>query len=205
MTSVTVNLTPTDIETFTQYFKDQDIAIKGTFEKPLFKLTDVAKKIDDTDNYKSKTKDYDNTLLIKEISVGGKETKYLTEYGLYEYLLTSTRPKANEFRCMVKRILIQMKEQLIDNNEFYKKLVSSLCEFDEDNITPDIRVDRAIAKFIKDYPTSLRHVVNLTQEDKNKLKQLSEIGDSCIHSGIFNLILPKWTPPKVSYKLPDWM
>lgn len=205
MAAVTVNLTPIDIETFTQYFKDQDIQIAGTFDKPLFKLADVAKKIDDIHYYGKATISYGEKWMIH---IGKAKIKYLTEDGLYEYLFTSNKAKAVEFRDLVRNILRQIRTQLIDEVEFHKRLTTSMCMFDDDKINDDVRVDRAIAKFINEYPNSSKYMMQITTEDRDNLKDATKVGEQYLRSSIYKLVLkmdPKWSPPKVQYKLPDWM
>jgi prophage antirepressor-like protein len=204
MTAIQINISVTDIATFSQYFEDQDVRIKGTFEKPLFHLADVARKIED-DNHTRVTKDYDETLIVKE---GVTSPKYLTELGLYEYLLTSSRPQAVEFRRMVSRVLIQVKEQLINKVSLYEKIANTINSYDKDNSTLIESVEYGIAKHILKYPECAKYLSNISREDMEELKTWAKIDDQCVSSAIFRLVIkvaPSWKPAKVSYKIPDWM
>lgn len=210
MTDIKVNLTPIDIDTLTQYFKDKDVKIRGTITEPLFRAIDIAKKIKDGDNY-TRTVSLEYIVKIKE---GNKDVNYITEYGLYEYLLKSTKDEAIVFQKVVYNILVQVRRQIVSVGELHARLLDSMCSFDEGYISNDTRVDRGIAKYIKEFPTHMPYILKITEDDRNELKSLAEVGDQCIRSGIYNLVAkmnPDTKPAKTQkkkiaqYKLPDWM
>ena len=92
----------------------REFRIYGDFENPLFLAKDVAEWIDyaktsqgyyDVSNM-LKTIDNEEKLLRK-IFVSGqnRDMWFLTEDGLYEVLMLSTKPIAKEFKKQVKEIL----------------------------------------------------------------------------------------------------
>jgi DNA gyrase/topoisomerase IV subunit B len=210
MTDIVINLTPIDIDTLTQYFKDKNIKIRGTVNEPLFRAIDIAKKINDELSY---TKNVSLEYIVK-IKEGNKDVNYITEWGLYEYLLKSTKDEAVVFQKVVYNILVQVRKQIVNACELSRRLLDSMCAFDNGNINIDTRVDRGIAKYLKEFPTHMSYILKITEDDRNELKSLAEVGDQCIRSGIYNLVAkmnsntkPTKTQTKkiAHYKLPDWM
>ena len=94
----------------------QVVLMQGTTKNPLFKLADVAKYIDDEDNYTCSTKNFDSTLMVKSTYHDGKQHRsvnFLTERGLHRYVILSKTKKGDEFLYMIVDILTQMREQVI--------------------------------------------------------------------------------------------
>lgn len=95
---------------------EKDFTVYGTAEEPLFLAKDVAEMIDYSwkDNRKTyrdiskmlQTVDEDEKLKCcgKNLPTN-KETWFLTENGLYEVLMQSTKPIAKSFKKQVKKIL----------------------------------------------------------------------------------------------------
>lgn len=95
------------------------LTVYGDAENPLFLAKDVADWIEYA---KTGTGSYDvsrmlNTLdeeekLIRKINVSGqnREMWFLTEDGLYETLMQSTKPKAKQFKSEIKRILKEIRK-----------------------------------------------------------------------------------------------
>jgi len=91
------------------------VFIQGTTDDPLFKLADVAKYIGD-DKPNRKTSHFDSSLKISTQYHDQTQTRYadfLTEQGLYEYIMLSKTPKAKEFKDMIIDILKQVRKQVI--------------------------------------------------------------------------------------------
>lgn len=94
----------------------KSILIQGTTEDPIFKLSDVAKYVDD-DRPDRTTKDFDQALKVQSTYHDGKQNRtvdFLTEHGLYEYMMTLQTTKAREFKTMIVDILKQVRRQIID-------------------------------------------------------------------------------------------
>lgn len=91
------------------------VLIQGTSEDPLFKLTDVAKYIGD-DKPNRKISHFDSTLKISATYHDQTQTRradFLTEQGLYEYMMLSKTPMAKQFKDMIVNILKQVRKQVI--------------------------------------------------------------------------------------------
>lgn len=112
MATLAVNITPTDIETFTQYFKNQDVRIAGTFEDPLFHMRDVTLKIGDEHNYDRHIPD--NIVKIIEVP-----TEHLTQI---ENIIKCLAKSSDEYRTYINL------HELIATNDInkYYELVHSL-------------------------------------------------------------------------------
>lgn len=93
---------------------EKDFTVYGTAEEPLFLAKDVAAMIDYTKNSKGsydvsnmlKTIDEDEKM-VRKVFVSSKmrDVWMLTENGLYEVLMQSTKPIAKSFKKQVKKIL----------------------------------------------------------------------------------------------------
>lgn len=93
---------------------EKDFTVYGTAEEPLFLAKDVAAMIDyakrSDGSYQVgqmlKTVDEDEKLPLKFLTAGqNREMWFLTENGLYEILMQSTKPIAKSFKKQVKKIL----------------------------------------------------------------------------------------------------
>lgn len=94
----------------------KDFTVYGTFDEPLFLAKDVAEWIDYS---KRPDGSYQVSAMLAKIDEdekvkvhttvnnfnGGSNTWFLTENGLYEVLMLSTKPIAKEFKKEVKKIL----------------------------------------------------------------------------------------------------
>lgn len=120
----------------------KDFKIYGDFENPLFLGRDVAEWIDYA---KTGNGSYDvskmlntvdeNEKLIGKIFVSGqnRDMWFLTEDGLYEVLMQSTKPIAKEFKKQVKEILksirkngMYAKDELLDNPDLLIEVATRL-------------------------------------------------------------------------------
>lgn len=101
-------------------FEEKSIRILGTVEDPLFSVADVAAYIDDTHNcarvickyaigeYKQRVNDGP--------ALGGRPSLwYLTEAGLYKYLLQAKGEKAEEFQRFVYKLLKGERKRTVDS------------------------------------------------------------------------------------------
>lgn len=92
----------------------KQLRIYGDFENPLFLAKDIAEWIDYSKNSNGaynisnmlKTIDDDEKLVLKILISGqNREMLFVTEEGLYEVLMQSTKPIAKIFKKKVKEIL----------------------------------------------------------------------------------------------------
>ena len=141
----------------------KEFRIYGDFENPLFLAKDVAEWID----YAKTSQGYydvSNMLkmidneekLLRKIFVSGqnREMWFLTEDGLYEVLMLSTKPIAKEFKKQVKEILktirktgsyskpMSVQDILIATLEEQKKMVHRI-EIVENKVDNEIRIDQS--------------------------------------------------------------
>ena len=100
-------------------FLGKEIDVWGTFENPLFKASDVADWLHNT-NVSNMVKKVDEDEVTK-FNLGSRqgETLFLTENGLYEILMLSRKKEAKQFKKGVKKILheIRTKGGYIATNE----------------------------------------------------------------------------------------
>nr|DAX28584.1 MAG TPA: KilAC domain protein [Caudoviricetes sp.] len=122
----------------------KQLRIYGDFENPLFLAKDIAEWIDYAKtgngsydvNKMLKTVD-ENEKLIRKIFASGqnREMWFVTEDGLYEVLMQSTKPIAKEFKKKVKEILKDVRkygmyatDELLDNPDLIIKMAIRLKE-----------------------------------------------------------------------------
>jgi prophage antirepressor-like protein len=107
-------------------FWDKHIRILGTVVDPLFCAKDIAAYIGDA-NYKRTLKGYELaateatgayicTIPASDAMGRPRNTLYLTEKGLYRYLLRSDLPKAIEFQSYVYDLLKAERKRIIDSS-----------------------------------------------------------------------------------------
>lgn len=122
----------------TTTFHGQPLDIYGNIQEPLFRARDVAEMID-----YSKTRHgyYDVQSMLRKVDEdeklkgmalegttesfrSGQQVWFLTEHGLYEVLMRSSKPKAKEFKKAVKNILKEirlngyyMQGELVQNSQ----------------------------------------------------------------------------------------
>ena len=122
----------------------KQLRIYGDFENPLFLAKDVAEWIDYSKNSNGaynisnmlKTVDDDEKLVLKILISGqNREMLFVTEEGLYEVLMQSTKPIAKIFKKKVKEILKDVRkygmyatDQLLDNPDLIIKMATRLKE-----------------------------------------------------------------------------
>lgn len=116
-----------DNSAFTTFFTSANIRIAGTVNEPLFCFVDIANKILDQ-NYKRKIKKYTSDYIITRKSRDKMDRKhemyYLTEIGLYKYLLQSNLPAAEPFQRWVYSTLQEHRKRLIDESALALKIAN---------------------------------------------------------------------------------
>jgi len=115
-TSVEVDATRTPLIAI---FEEKSIRILGTVEDPLFSAADVAAHIGNSHDYTRVVSKYASGEYIQKIE-GGPIKKgeratawYLTEAGLYKYLLRAKGEKAEEFQRYVYKLLKGLRAQCV--------------------------------------------------------------------------------------------
>lgn len=90
-------------------FLGKEIDVWGTFENPLFRASDVADWLHNT-NVSNMVKKVDENEVTK-FNLGSRqgETLFLTENGLYEILMLSRKKEAKQFKKGVKEILHEIR------------------------------------------------------------------------------------------------
>lgn len=121
--SATVNLDNKDL--FITYFKEQNIRVIGDPLKPLFAAVDIGARIGD-DKISRKLKTYTDKYHTRNRYTDklgrSVEMSFLTERGLYKYLLQSTRPEAEAFQDWVYDRLCEIRLQIVDTAALETKI-----------------------------------------------------------------------------------
>jgi len=119
------------VKAFNSNKMNMNITIKGSFNEPLFRSSDIG-AILEISNISSSIKNFDNTEKVIDniYTLGGnQQVSFLTEKGLYKVLFKSRKPIAEQFQnwiCEVVKELringtyqleqqLQQKEQIIQN------------------------------------------------------------------------------------------
>jgi hypothetical protein len=140
----------------TRIFWDKHIRILGTVKDPLFCAKDIATHIGDAHyvrtlrSYKTDataaTGDYICTIAACDGRGLSRNTLYLTENGLYRYLLRSDLPKAIEFQSYVYKLLKAERERIIDRAILALKIEktrSAELQTDKDRAVLEKRIARS--------------------------------------------------------------
>ncbi len=122
--------TPTPITPLVALFQAKGIRILGTVDEPIFCATDVAKHIEDTNServfedmpeYYACWETLPNTLGI------ARKTRFLTEIGLYRYLLQSRKKLAEPFQKFTYDLLTAERKRTVDEVKLALKIEQSQC------------------------------------------------------------------------------
>src|SRR5271169_5176223 len=125
-----IKLLVDDAEPLRGLFESENIRIIGTVESPLFVARDVAERIGDLPNFRRIVGKYGAEDGLREtrpcLDAMGRpqSTIFLTETGLYIYLLQSEREEAKEFQKWVVRQLSAIRRQLIDAAQLKAKIAA---------------------------------------------------------------------------------
>ncbi len=99
------------METIKLFEKDLNITIKGTYEKPLFRASDVGAVLEIA-TIRSVIRDFDSTEKVVRAmhTLGGEqEVTFLTEKGLYQVLFTSRKPIAKKFKNWICEVIEELR------------------------------------------------------------------------------------------------
>ncbi len=159
----------------------KDVEVVGSPINPLFNARDVARLINDTHNYERKLKSLNLKDIIRMNSkdtIGRDvETSYLTEIGLYRYLLQSKNKAAEEFQYSIYEQLVELRKQTITDEMMKNKILTGKLEQSitnsQDMLSGEFRrtLDHSpteLANFyIAKYFTSSDNTSNFTRDDLN--------------------------------------
>jgi len=133
-------------------FLGKEIRVVGTVKDPLFCAADVGKYIGDINPSHTlkkypmaataETGAYVHLLASKDTKGREQKMLYLTENGLYRYLLRSDKEKAIEFQAYVYRIVRVERDKVVDARELAEKIARTLCEEQLRETTADLRMTR---------------------------------------------------------------
>jgi prophage antirepressor-like protein len=108
------------------------IRIMGTVDDPLFCASDVATYIGDAHNYIRAISKFtaEFTLKVETITARGqaRPTLFLTEAGVYKYLLQAKGEKAEEFQHFVYKLLKEERKRTVDSIQLALKIERSKTE-----------------------------------------------------------------------------
>lgn len=163
-------------------FLGKEIDVWGTFENPLFRASDVADWLHNT-NVSNMVRKVDEDEVTK-FNLGSRqgETLFLTENGLYEILMLSRKKEAKQFKKGVKAILheIRTKGGYIASTE---------------NDTPEMIMARALKVADETIKRHEERLKELEAQARNQQQQL-EVKDAQITE--LNTAVSEMQP-KVSY------
>ncbi len=160
---------------FTQAFTSKGIRVAGSPHKPLFVAIDVAKHIGDQ-NLRKKLNKFSSKYLVKAPYIDSlnrmTEMNFLTEKGLYKYLLKSDKPEAEPFQEWVFDRLCEMRLQIIDNKDLELKIANDNVQLVTENISmmtesvyEDTRLDSCPVGLAEFYIA--RYIANYNYQNKS--------------------------------------
>lgn len=121
--------------------REKSIKVAGDIHSPLFCLTDVARYLGDQNRSKS-VADIDEMhkhLITTESNGGHQSTIFLTEFGLYQYLIGSNKPKAKKFKEWICNLFIAIRREMymdaFNNREFRPKADYVMKTYDNEIVT----------------------------------------------------------------------
>jgi len=115
-----------------EIFEHRDIRIIGTIDEPLFYASDVAEYIND-DNCDRYFRDpsqakYIRWEALRDAQGQPQKTRFLTEFGMYRYLLQSGLPKAEPFQEFTYELLSTERRKTVDSVELALKIANTKAE-----------------------------------------------------------------------------
>jgi len=136
------------VKAFTTNGLHTEIVIKGTYECPLFRVSDIGEILGIT-NIRSNIQQFDETEKVSHVidtSGGKQEVSFLTEKGLYKILFRSRKPIAEKFQnwvCeVVKDIRLTGKYKLEQEVAQAKQEITSIEQKHKKELATNIANDR---------------------------------------------------------------
>lgn len=149
-------------------FFDKNIRVIGTVKDPLFCAADIARYIGDS-NYSTKLKEYVDSepvggrfimfQLMPDKMRRGRKMLYLTENGLYRFLMRSNTTVAAEFQAYAYAVLKEERERMVDSVQLAFKIAQNRHQ----EVTEQCRLARC------DTDRAMR-VANDMREENRKLR-----------------------------------
>jgi len=122
---------PVDPNPLVQLFEAKKIRIFGTVEEPLFCAIDVAAHIDDRNVdriFEELLKDGYACWQIMHVAVGdARKTLFLTELGLYRYLLKTKMALAQPFQDYTYELIAEERKKIVDSVKLALKIEKTNC------------------------------------------------------------------------------
>jgi len=110
----------------TRLFAERKIRFRGDVNKPLFCAMDVAAFLEDSANYRRLVKSFGTPKYYESLLIPAERRSaraiFLTERGLYKYLLQSKQPKAAEFQEFVFDLLATERKREVDEIKLQAKI-----------------------------------------------------------------------------------
>ena len=90
---------------------DKNILIKGTFEEPLFRATDIANILEIGNIHKSTIdfSEFEKKIIVLDTPGGPQGVSFITEKGLYKLLFRSRKPIAEKFQDWVCEVIKEIR------------------------------------------------------------------------------------------------
>ena len=99
------------VKAFTENNMHTNIVIKGTYNEPIFRASDIG-EILEMGNIRTSIQNFDNTerhVHSMDTSTGNKQVTFLTEKGLYKVLFKSRKPIAEKFQNWVCEVIKEIR------------------------------------------------------------------------------------------------
>jgi prophage antirepressor-like protein len=158
-----------EITPLVKLFQERKIRIRGTIDRLRICGADVGAHIGDK-NYSRIIANYvDKYLEVIPVIVSGRKYQmlYLTEAGLYKYLLQSKREEAEEFQDFVFELLTAERKRTVDSVQLALKIAQTELE---EKCRENICLQREKASMGRKQ-TELYTAVNAAREENTKLKK----------------------------------
>lgn len=181
-----------------QPFEDllKSVRVCGTFDEPMFKAADVAEYIGDIH--------YDRAIssfgLTKKVKLSykddnNKQTRhadFLTECGLYEYLLMSKKPKVKELREAMISFMVEDRRKLpkerVHSSRNINSLFREICNFPcPENLNDQARwyIVRYITTKMADGDRTYFSYDDVSEQTRNCVKECIETSN---HTSIYDVM-----------------
>jgi len=122
-----------DLTPLVALFQARNVRILGTVEDPLFCAFDVATYIGDVDHYmrtlRKFTSEYVQKIEITNARGEKRPFSFLTEDGVYKYLMQAKGEKAEEFQHFVFKLLKIERRKTVDSIRLALKIARSQTQF----------------------------------------------------------------------------
>jgi prophage antirepressor-like protein len=152
-------------------FEARGVRIAGSVSEPLFCATDTAKYIDDGNSdriFRDKTPDvYIRWGPLRDAQGQPRTTRFLTEAGLYRYLLRSKLEKAEPFQEFTYALLTAERKRTVDSARLALKIEQTKAE----ELRRQKAASRKIRRRERKQLNSCMQIANETRESLQKVKE----------------------------------